>query len=105
MMIGLRIEETAGMRVEEQITKKLQQAFAPESLEIVNDSHRHAGHASSPGTGESHFTIKVVSRSFAGKTRLERHRMVSEVLAEELRGKVHALAITALAPEERSRPL
>ena len=93
------------MRVEEQITKKLQQAFAPESLEVVNDSHRHAGHASSPGTGESHFTIKVVSRSFAGKTRLERHRMVNEVLAEELRGKVHALAITALAPEERSRPL
>ncbi len=93
------------MRVEVQIIKKLQQAFAPESLEVINDSHRHAGHASSPGTGGSHFTIKVVSQSFAGKTRLERHRMVNEVLAEELRGKVHALAITALAPEERSRPL
>ena len=93
------------MRVEERITRKLQQAFAPETLEVVNDSHRHAGHASSPGTGESHFTIKVVSQSFAGKTRLERHRMVNEVLAEELAGNVHALAITALAPEERSRPL
>ena len=93
------------MRVEERITRKLQQAFAPETLEVVNESHRHAGHASSPGTGESHFTIKVVSQSFAGKTRLERHRMVNEVLAEELAGKVHALAITALAPEERSRPL
>jgi stress-induced morphogen len=93
------------MRVEERITRKLQQAFAPETLEVVNDSHRHAGHASSPGTGESHFNIKVVSRSFAGKTRLERHRMVNEVLAEELAGNVHALAITALAPEERSRPL
>ena len=93
------------MRVEERITKKLQQAFAPEILEVVNDSHHHAGHTSSPGTGESHFTIKVVSQSFAGKTRLERHRMVNEVLAHELRGKVHALAITALAPEERSRPL
>ena len=93
------------MRVEERITRKLQQAFAPETLEVVNESHRHAGHASSPGTGESHFTIKVVSRSFAGKTRLERHRMVNEVLADELGGKVHALAITALAPEERSRPL
>lgn len=89
------------MRVEEQITKKLQQAFAPESLEVVNDSHRHAGHASSPGTGESHFSVKVVSRSFVGKTRIERHRMVNDVLAEELRGKIHALAITALAPEER----
>ena len=93
------------MRVEERMTRKLQQAFAPETLEVVNDSHRHAGHASSPGTGESHFSIKVVSRSFAGKTRLERHRMVNEVLAEELAGNVHALAITALAPEERSRPL
>ena len=93
------------MRVEERITKKLQQAFAPETLEVVNDSHRHASHASAPGTGESHFTIKVVSQTFVGKTRLERHRMVNEVLADELRGKVHALAITALAPEERSRPL
>ena len=93
------------MLVEERITNKLQQAFAPETLEVVNDSHRHAGHASSPGTGESHFTIKVVSQSFSGKTRLERHRMVNEVLADELGGKVHALAITALAPEERSRPL
>ena len=93
------------MRVEEQITEKLRQAFAPVALEVVNDSHRHAGHAGSPGTGESHFSIKVVSASFAGKSRLERHRMVNEVLAEELAGKVHALAISALAPEERSRPL
>ena len=93
------------MRIEEQITKKLRQAFAPVALEVVNDSHRHAGHAASPQTGESHFSIKVVSESFAGKSRVERHRMVNEVLAEELAGKVHALAISALAPEERSRPL
>jgi BolA family transcriptional regulator, general stress-responsive regulator len=93
------------MRVEEQITKKLQQAFAPVSIEVVNDSAHHRGHAGSPGTGESHFTIKVVSDSFAGKSRLERHRMVNDVLAEELKGPVHALAISALAPEERSRPL
>jgi BolA protein len=93
------------MRVEEQITQKLREAFAPVALEVVNDSHRHAGHAGSPGTGESHFTIKVVSASFAGKSRVERHRMVNAVLAEELAGKVHALAISALAPEERSRPL
>ncbi|MGA7456686.1 MAG: BolA family protein [Methyloceanibacter sp.] len=93
------------MRVEEQITKKLRQAFAPVALEVVNDSHRHAGHAGSPQTGESHFRIKVVSESFAGKSRVERHRMVNEVLAEELKGSIHALAISALAPEERSRPL
>jgi len=93
------------MRVEEQITQKLRQAFAPVVLEVVNDSHRHAGHAGSPQTGESHFSIKVVSESFAGKSRVERHRMVNEVLADELKGKVHALAISALAPEECSRPL
>jgi BolA protein len=93
------------MRVEEQITEKLRQAFAPLSLEVVNDSGRHRGHAGSPGTGESHFSIKVVSASFAGKSRLERHRMVNDVLAEELKGKIHALAISALAPEERSGPL
>jgi BolA family transcriptional regulator, general stress-responsive regulator len=93
------------VRVEDQITEKLRQAFAPVSLEVINDSGRHRGHAGSPGTGESHFTIKVVSASFAGKSRLERHRMVNAVLAEELEGPIHALAITALAPEERSRPL
>jgi stress-induced morphogen len=90
------------MSLERDIRHKLTEAFAPEALEVVNDSHRHAGHAGSPGTGESHFTIKVVSAAFAGKSRLERHRMVNAVLAQELAGKVHALAIKALAPEERS---
>jgi len=90
------------MRVEDEITAKLRKAFAPETLEVVNDSHRHAGHGGSPGTGESHFTVKVVSPAFAGKSRVERHRMVNAVLAEELAGKIHALAITALAPQERS---
>jgi stress-induced morphogen len=90
------------MSVERDIRDKLTKAFAPEVLEIVNDSHRHAGHAGSPGTGMSHFTVKVVTASFAGKSRLERHRMVNDVLAEELAGKIHALAIKALAPEEQS---
>jgi BolA protein len=88
------------MSVERNIRDKLTAAFAPDALEIVNDSDRHAGHAGSPGTGESHFTVKVVSAAFAGKSRLERHRMVNEVLSEELAGKVHALAIRALAPGE-----
>jgi stress-induced morphogen len=88
------------MTVEDSIREKLTQAFAPVALEVVNDSHRHAGHASSPGTGESHFSIKVVSAAFAGKSRVERHRMVNAALAAELAGPVHALAITALAPGE-----
>jgi BolA protein len=90
------------MSVEQDIRDKLTAAFAPHALDIVNDSHRHAGHAGSPGTGESHFTIKVVSAAFAGKSRLERHRMVNDILAEELAGRVHALAIRALAPEEQA---
>jgi len=92
------------MSVERDIRNKLTAALAPEVLEIVNDSHRHAGHASSPGTGMSHFTIKVVSAAFSGKSRLERHRMINAALAEELKGAVHALAIEAHAPEEHLPP-
>jgi len=90
----------ATMSVEDSIRTKLTAAFAPVSLEVVNDSHRHAGHASSPGTGESHFSVRVVAPAFAGKSRVERHRMVNEALADLLQGKVHALAIQALAPGE-----
>ena len=91
----------ATMSVEDSIRTKLTAAFALVSLEVVNDSHRHAGHASSPGTGESHFSVRVVAPAFAGKSRVERHRMVNEALADLLSGKVHALAIQALAPGER----
>jgi BolA protein len=90
------------MRVEQSIREKLRDAFGPAEIEVVNDSHHHAGHRSSPGTGESHFSVVVVSDAFAGKSRLERHRMVNAALAEELK-TVHALAITALAPQERTK--
>ena len=90
------------MRMENSIREKLARAFAPAELQVVNDSHHHAGHHSSPGTGESHFSVMVVSDAFAGKSRLERHRMVNAALAEELK-TVHALAITALAPQERAK--
>jgi stress-induced morphogen len=89
------------MAMEQTIREKLSLAFAPAELQVVNDSDRHAGHRSSPGTGESHFSVMVVSDAFAGKSRLERHRMVNAALAEELK-TVHALAITALAPQERT---
>lgn len=91
------------MSVEQSIREKLTEAFAPQALDVVNESHHHAGHASSPGTGESHFAIKVVSKAFDGKSRLERHRMVYAVLADELAGKIHALAITALSPAETAQ--
>jgi BolA protein len=88
------------MSVEATIREKLVRALAPARLDIVNESHLHAGHRSSPGTGESHFRVLVVSAAFAGKSRVARHRLVNEALAEELRTKVHALAIQAFAPGE-----
>ena len=90
------------MRMENSIREKLAKAFAPAELQVVNESHHHSGHHSSPGTGESHFSVMVVSDAFAGKSRIERHRMVNAALAEELK-TVHALAITALAPQERAK--
>ena len=88
------------MSVERTIREKLTQALAPERLEIINESELHAGHRSSPGTGESHFRILVVSERMRGKSRIERHRLINAILAAELKGRVHALAIKACAPGE-----
>ena len=81
--------------------EKLQQAFQPTRLDVINESHLHAGHRTSPGTGESHFRLLMVSPLFAGKSRLQRHRLVNEALAAELKGKVHALALDLRAPDEK----
>lgn len=91
------------MSVESTIRQKLAAQFTPTALEVVNESQFHAGHASSPGTGESHFRVSIVSAAFAGKSRIERHRLVNAALADELRGGVHALAIKAYAPGEAAQ--
>ena len=83
------------MKIEDQIRSKLTTAFSPELIEIKNESHLHQGHAGSPNSGESHFRVHIVSARFDGKSRVERHRMINEVLSEELAGPVHALAISA----------
>jgi BolA protein len=88
------------MSVEATIREKLLGAFHPTRLEVINESHLHAGHHGSPGTGESHFRVTMVSAQFAGKSRLQRHRLVNEALAAELEGKVHALALELRAPGE-----
>ena len=88
------------MSLESQMREKLILALRPCRLDVVNESHLHAGHRSSPGTGESHFRVLIVSEAFAGKTRVERHRMINEIVVEELKGGVHALAIKACAPGE-----
>jgi BolA protein len=91
------------MSVEAKIRESLMIALRPTRLDVVNESELHAGHRSSPGSGESHFRVLVVSERFQGKSRIERHRMVNEALATELREGVHALAIKALAPGEEIR--
>ena len=83
------------MKIEDQIRSKLTTAFSPELIEIKNESHLHQGHAGSPNSGESHFRVHIVSARFDGKSRVERHRLINEVLSEELAGPVHALAISA----------
>ena len=88
------------MQVRAAIERKLTEALAPTRLEVVDDSGRHAGHAGHRPGGESHFSVRVVSAAFAGKSRVERHRMVKTVLADELAGPVHALQVSAQTPEE-----
>lgn len=88
------------MTAEQTMREKLMVELEPIRLDILNESHLHAGHRSSPGTGESHFRILIVSSKFAGKSRVDRHRLVNAALAELLQGRVHALAIRALAPGE-----
>ena len=88
------------MGPETRIREKLMVALRPTRLDVVNESHLHAGHTSSPGTGESHFRVLIVSSAFEGKTRVERHRMINAALADELKDGVHALAIKACAPGE-----
>jgi BolA protein len=91
------------MTIAERIRAKIESGLTPQRLEIFDDSHRHAGHGGSRPGGETHFRVEIVSRAFAGKTRLERQRTVYALLAEELAERVHALQITALAPGEETR--
>ena len=88
------------MRMADLITRKLTEAFEPESLRLIDESEHHAGHAGHRPGGESHFRLYIVAPAFRGKSRIERHRMINTVLAEALDGGVHALAIHAASPEE-----
>ena len=97
------MKQNAGA-VKDRIRAKLQAGLEPTSLDVIDDSHRHADHFVHEGgaghEGESHFTVKIVSPAFSGKSRVERHRRINELLAAELAGGVHALAIHAKAPGE-----
>jgi BolA protein len=82
--------------IQETIQQKLQQAFAPIHLEVINESHMH----NVPEGSESHFKVVVVSEAFEGEKLIARHRRVNQVLSEELAGGIHALALHTLTPED-----
>ena len=86
-------------QVRDRIEEKLRSQFTPAALEVIDESHLHAGHVGARPEGETHFRVKIAADAFRGQSRLASHRMVNEALAEELSGPVHALAITASAPE------
>lgn len=89
------------MSAEARIKEKLIVALRPTRLDVINESDMHAGHRSSPGTGESHFRVLIVSDAFTGKSRVERHRLVNEVLKGDVGGAIHALALATYAPGEK----
>ncbi len=77
---------------------KLGEAFSPLSLEVIDQSEKHIGHAGARPEGETHFLVKITAETFRGKTRIACHRMINQVLKDDLAGPVHALAISANAP-------
>lgn len=82
------------------IREKLASSLAPERLDVVDESHKHAGHAGHRPGGETHFRLLIVSAAFEGRSRLERQRMVNKILAADIGNPVHALAMRTLTPAE-----
>jgi len=82
------------------IRVRLEQAFAPDELDIIDDSHRHAGHAGAKD-GRGHFRVRIVSRRFAGAKTLERHRMVYSALGSLMQTDIHALSVDANSPDSQ----
>lgn len=83
------------MNKQETIIKKLNDAFAPEHLEVINESHMHSGN-----DPESHFKVVIVCEDFKNKMLIARHRLVNKILEDELSGGIHALALHTMTMEE-----
>lgn len=76
-----------------EIHEKLTAAFAPSTLEVINESHKHAGHAGHSGAGDSHYRVVIAAPAFGGMSRVARHRAVHAALGAELVGAIHALSL------------
>lgn len=85
------------------IEEKLNKAYAPQSLELIDESHLHAGHNEAAKSGETHFRLRMVAAAFEGVSRLDRQRQVLGVLKDELAGPVHALALKLKTPDEAAK--
>jgi BolA protein len=90
----MRQGEEGLMTLEQEIQQRLEQAFAPVRLEVVNESHRHAGHSGDDGSGESHFAVLIRADALAVMGRVARHRAVHHALGD-ITTRVHALALDA----------
>lgn len=90
------------MLTKDVIAEKLSKALAPLSLRVEDESHRHEGHAGHRPEGQTHFRVYIVAEAFRGKSRLERHRLINQLLSDELGGGIHALAVHASSPDEKS---
>ena len=92
------------MSIRETIENRLAAAFSPQHLEVINESHLHAGHQEHfDGLGETHLRVRIVADAFAGMSRVERHRAINALVADALAGGVHAFAVEAAAPGEPRR--
>ena len=80
----------------QEIRRRLTEVFAPSRLEVVDQSHLHAGHAGARETGGGHFQVTIVAAVFTGKTPIQRHRMVHDALRDMMPSHIHALSIRAL---------
>ena len=88
------------MSVADRIKDKLTAALSPTRIEVIDESHLHAGHAGARPEGETHFRVEIVAAAFADQNRVARQRLVNAALAEELADRVHALSMKTLTPDE-----
>ena len=92
------------MRVTAEIERRLKAGLSPARLTVIDESARHRGHAGARPEGESHFRVIVVAAAFAGRSRIERQRMVHAALGDLMQTDIHALGITARTPDEAGEP-
>jgi BolA family transcriptional regulator, general stress-responsive regulator len=91
------------MEISARLSQRLRERFSPQSLEVVNESHLHAGHGHHDGSGETHLRVRIVADAFATMGRVERHRAVNGLAADFFDEGLHALAIEARSPSEAQR--